>query len=621
MEESNKEHGPDLTLNASLRDVVVDGRRANLTENEYRVMELLATEPGKAFARSTLALTLGSDDARVVDSHVKNIRAKLHEDARNPRWLKTEHGMGYRLDLPDEHGGRESGLGSTSQTFRAATGDATLAVNDEYHRVVLDGRDIHTTTSEYHVLLTLVSHAGETLDKESLSQEALGVGFTDSGRLLASHIKNLRKKLEDSARDPRWIATVHGIGFRFVGEALDAAPEPTSPLLDELEKQLADRLATSLGNIIVWHDPDGSWEDLVTDLQLPDGTRLLREEPDKRFALLLELYGAAPDEQVIVYRRRRTRVEEGDWLADVESYASPFDPEPAEEAEVTDEAGLGSTGGAPAEPGMSATDVARIAEVLDHDWYTPQGFDDAVQASCERAGRHVGAENLRPWQLGFRPFGDCVLRNTWRAPGDYYATLVTGALVPVGSVPEEVRSTPSFSQFVSSSIMAGTLFPYDADTWITATGLAELDIAPEDLDAFARDAVRASVGAGIPQFTVPWLRAHASELALLAYGLDDSFYESVLLSRRRLATRGHLGGRRIFAEPHAQARGRDLVESLVQSELSMDVEELLDVLRDDYGIPVQRPQLVSLMRATNLFFSPELDRVYASHDQFVREVE
>ena len=169
--------------------------------------------------------------------------------------------------------------------------------------------------------------------------------------------------------------------------------------------------------------------------------------------------------------------------------------------------------------------------------------------------------------------------------------------------------------------MAGTLFPYDADTWITATGLAELDIAPEDLDAFARDAVRASVGAGIPQFTVPWLRAHASELALLAYGLDDSFYESVLLSRRRLATRGHLGGRRIFAEPHAQTRGRDLVESLVQSELSMDVEELLDVLRDDYGIPVQRPQLVSLMRATNLFFSPELDRVYASHNQFVREVE
>ena len=53
----------------------------------------------------------------------------------------------------------------------------------------------------------------------------------------------------------------------------------------------------------------------------------------------------------------------------------------------------------------------------------------------------------------------------------------------------------------------------------------------------------------------------------------------------------------------------------------MDLEVLLDMLREDYGIPLQRTQLLQLLRATDLFYSPELDRAYASHNQFVREVE
>lgn len=101
----------------------------------------------------------------------------------------------------------------------------------------------------------------------------------------------------------------------------------------------------------------------------------------------------------------------------------------------------------------------------------------------------------------------------------------------------------------------------------------------------------------------------------------DCFYESALLSRRRSVSRGHLAGRRIFADSHAQARGRDLVESIVRAEVSLDLEGLLEILRNDYGIPVQRAQIVALVRQTGLFYSPELGRVYRDHDQFVREVE
>ena len=95
----------------------------------------------------------------------------------------------------------------------------------------------------------------------------------------------------------------------------------------------------------------------------------------------------------------------------------------------------------------------------------------------------------------------------------------------------------------------------------------------------------------------------------------------MLLSRKRFATRGHLAGRRIFAEPHTQARGRDLVESLLRQEASLDLDELFDIIHDDYGIGITRVQLLQLVRAAKLYYSPELDRVYVNHAQFIREVE
>lgn len=624
MAAENAKRPPVLALDTSLEDARLDGERAWLTSNEYRVLEHLASKPGTAFSRVTLAQGLGTQDVRTVDTHVKNIRAKLHENARRPYWLKTVHGIGYRLDLPDAPGERiQDNLSDSGRIFRSAGGNATLEISEERHRIILNGVDISPTTSEYQVLLTLIHHAGEAIDKEALSEEALGVGFLASGRLLASHIKNLRKKLDDPARNPRWIATIHGFGFRFVGEeetSPQVAEDPRAAELAQTAQQLADYLSMSNDNIVIWNDPNNLWGEALSHLELPKDITLLSEGTDSRFTLLEKLYDATPDEQIVLHRTRRPRIEQDDWLADIEAYADHFTPDPPlsntpprQRDDASDEEKLGSR------PLPDAV-IARIAEELTSDWYTPHGFQLAVKELCDQSGVPNMAEP-EPWQLGFRSFGDCVLRSIWRAPDAYYRSLFSHALVTEDSIPESMRQTFSFIQFLNSSIMKGALYPYDDDTFITPAGLAELEISPSDLDSFAADATKRSVEFGVPQFTIPWLRINAAELPLFAYGLSDAFYESVLLSRRRFCTRGHLGGRRIFAEPHAQARGRDLIASLLALENSLNIDELLDILQESYGINITITQLVSLIRKTSLFYSPELDRVYASHGQFVREVE
>ena len=81
-----------------------------LTASEFKLLTTLARYPGRVYTRMELVeKVLGYDFEgyeRTIDSHVKNLRAKLGDDPRNPKWLYTVHGVGYRFEAPkkDESG-------------------------------------------------------------------------------------------------------------------------------------------------------------------------------------------------------------------------------------------------------------------------------------------------------------------------------------------------------------------------------------------------------------------------------------------------------------------------------------------------------------------------------------
>lgn len=398
-----------------------------------------------------------------------------------------------------------------------------------------------------------------------------------------------------------------------------------------LQQQLDDFLAFATGDVLVWHDPTGAAYGLGRRLDLPDDVKLHVEADNPRFELICALNNIAPDERAFVIRPRRHRIEEDDWLADIEARAESFEPDLTELSLVDIEPSTTSSG--PIAPEECVHDIKLSVETehaekelqtsqieLANAWYTRDAFREAL----ERTGIAASSEDeiaTAATAAGYTLFADCAIRGDHDSPAEYYRTLFAPPLVAHDNLPKDMLSAPSFKSYLSSAQAAGAVFDYDEDTWITTAGLQELEIGRAELDAFAQEAVAASVDAGIPQFTVPWLRANATGIALLAYDLSDIFYESVLLSRKRFCTRGHLGGRRIFAEPHTQARGRDLAASLLMRESSLDFDELLEILVDEYGIGITVTQLVQLIRTTNLFYSPELNRVYVSHDQFIREVE
>ena len=90
-----------LQLDVTRHAATVDGRPLQLTRSEFRLVTLLASEPGRVFTRDELVRHLWQSDfvgdRRAIDVHISNLRRKLEPDPRNPRRLLTVRGIGYKL--------------------------------------------------------------------------------------------------------------------------------------------------------------------------------------------------------------------------------------------------------------------------------------------------------------------------------------------------------------------------------------------------------------------------------------------------------------------------------------------------------------------------------------------
>jgi two-component system response regulator RegX3 len=90
-----------LRLDVNHHAATVEDRPLQLTPSEFRLLSLLATEPGRVFTREELVRHLWQSDflgdRRAIDVHISNLRRKLEPNPRQPRRLVTVRGSGYKL--------------------------------------------------------------------------------------------------------------------------------------------------------------------------------------------------------------------------------------------------------------------------------------------------------------------------------------------------------------------------------------------------------------------------------------------------------------------------------------------------------------------------------------------
>ncbi len=90
-----------------------------------------------------------------------------------------------------------------------------LKINFTEQIVLKNNEECKLTKSELNILFSLVNHPKKIYTREELIEIALGDDFNGFDRVIDSHIKNLRSKIEDDTSKPKYILTVRGFGYRF----------------------------------------------------------------------------------------------------------------------------------------------------------------------------------------------------------------------------------------------------------------------------------------------------------------------------------------------------------------------------------------------------------------------
>jgi DNA-binding response OmpR family regulator len=93
-----------------------------------------------------------------------------------------------------------------------------LSVDPAKRKVSVDGEEVQLTPLEFEILLALAREPGVVLSREQLMDRVWGYRDYAGGRVVDSHVARIRRKLGEDGAEPRFVRTVHGVGYAFGDE-------------------------------------------------------------------------------------------------------------------------------------------------------------------------------------------------------------------------------------------------------------------------------------------------------------------------------------------------------------------------------------------------------------------
>lgn len=108
--------------------------------------------------------------------------------------------------------------------FRRIDGDKDNSISIDDGKIIIDndkrvfklnGEEVNLTPNEFDIAYVLASNRGRVFTREAIIERIFGIDFDGSDRIIDVHIKNLRKKIEEDSRAPKYIVTVTKIGYKF----------------------------------------------------------------------------------------------------------------------------------------------------------------------------------------------------------------------------------------------------------------------------------------------------------------------------------------------------------------------------------------------------------------------
>lgn len=138
-------------------------------------------------------LNLGADDYITKPFSLKNLYARIQAV-----WRRSDHDL-------------------KPLTEKFSWNDGDLVINYNRKEMLKKGKNISLTPIEWKILSAFTKYPQKVFTRDELITAAFDMDFSGYDRVIDTHIKNLRKKIEDDPKNPIYLCTIHGIRYKFGG--------------------------------------------------------------------------------------------------------------------------------------------------------------------------------------------------------------------------------------------------------------------------------------------------------------------------------------------------------------------------------------------------------------------
>jgi DNA-binding response OmpR family regulator len=183
------EHAPDLVV-LDLMLPGMDGLEVCKEIQKVRWTPVLMLTAKTEEADKVAGFAVGADDYLTKPFSLRELAARVKAILRRMERMRDS-----QSDGPVERGG--------------------LTIDPNRRRVMVDGEEVALTPLEFEILLALARDPGVVLGREQLMDRVWGYRDYAGGRVVDSHVARIRRKLGEDGVEPRFIRTVHGVGYAF----------------------------------------------------------------------------------------------------------------------------------------------------------------------------------------------------------------------------------------------------------------------------------------------------------------------------------------------------------------------------------------------------------------------
>lgn len=262
----------------------------------------------------------------------------------------------------------------------------------------------------------------------------------------------------------------------------------------------------------------------------------------------------------------------------------------------------------------------RMKSILDRDFYT---ISD-VKKLYKREFPNSDDSLINPYTmktLGFHVYSGYsgyIVKNTFAGAADYFRSILTHDIVDINNYDESIRSIAQFFNELGRLRSIYEMIEFSPSQYINIRRLEEAGITKGHLKAYCSD-VAHHYEKG-EYFTVLSLQQEGFVHELDKLGFDDWFYSSILLEDRQEFSYQNIGGTRLFLCGKTGANLGDMLVWLLGKYQKIDFYDLMDILKNHYGIKLPKDKLITIIGGTELYYDTIMEAVYIDYDTYFEEI-